>query len=231
MKRFVAIFLFAILLTSVAIADYFDSELYADTIIQMLEEKNFEVADLIRIKEKAEQLAQKKQESNSIDPEYLGVWNEKYFVDSFGDPTDKKYILGLFDGKFSNSATTNSSLTVRMLISLNGNIPYIGLELYEYGDYKVKNTGSDATEYYFKVKDEDGEIHQFIYSMSKERMYFKDKKLRNWESDEQKVIDLLKTKKTLKFNFYDNNKFYSSTYQFNIDDTTGFENALRWLSE
>lgn len=206
-----------------------DSSIYADVIIGEL--KKLDIVDVQRVKDEAEKIIEEKQKENALDPEYLGVWQERYFVDQFNDPTDEKYILGLFEGTFSNFATNNSPLTVKMLIYMEKGKPRIGIELYEYGDSKVKNSSSKQREYYFKVKDENGEIHQFVYGMWSERMSFLNLDLNTWAKDEQEVIDMLKTKKTLKFSFYDNDQFYSSKYRFDINDTTGFENALNWLLE
>lgn len=67
------------------------------------------------------------------------VWEYKYYVDDFGDPTDTPYIKGKFEGTFSNSATDNSKLKVNVLIDAEGlgdNLT-IHFNLFEYGEYKA----------------------------------------------------------------------------------------------
>ena len=46
-------------------------------------------------------------------------WTEAFYVDDFGDPTSSSYIRGIFDGTFSNSATTGSDLTVCFCMDKN----------------------------------------------------------------------------------------------------------------
>ena len=45
----------------------------------------------------------------------LGSWKVKFYVDDFGEPTKKKYLIKTCIGKFSNSATTDSDLGVHFL--------------------------------------------------------------------------------------------------------------------
>ena len=193
MKRLFSIIAVAFLCFTMPVAfasDYSvstDSSILADVLIEKM--KELKIEDLQRVKDEVEKIIEKKQKDNVQNPEYLGVWEKKYFVDQFNDPTDEKYILGLFTGTFSNSAANNRELTVKMLIYIDNDNPRIGIELYEYGNSKVKNTYSKQREYYFKVKDENGEIHQFIYGMWSSRMSFLNKNLQTWAKDEQEVID------------------------------------------
>jgi hypothetical protein len=60
-----------------------------------------------------------------------GIWAINYFVDDFGDPTDKGYIAPSYyiKGTISNSATTNSELNVIIIIQSKSDI---AVQLYEY---------------------------------------------------------------------------------------------------
>ncbi len=58
-------------------------------------------------------LAKAKEELNAI----FGKWELKSFVDNFGDPTKDQYLISFVEGKFSNSATSNSYLFVEVLIT------------------------------------------------------------------------------------------------------------------
>lgn len=50
--------------------------------------------------------------------ESFGAWTVKHYVDEFNDPTSQKYITtkSLISGTFSNTATTNSKLTAKILV-------------------------------------------------------------------------------------------------------------------
>ena len=68
-------------------------------------------------------------------------WKVSYLVDEFGDKTSSKYVKTKESvwGKFSNSATDNSKLKVQFVITKAGESKWdIGIDLYEYGDLKVK---------------------------------------------------------------------------------------------
>ena len=70
----------------------------------------------------------------------LGSWKLGEFVDEFKKPTGNKYISTMVDGKFSNSATTNSTLTAALQITSED----VAIMLWEYGSYLVKcSYGSD----------------------------------------------------------------------------------------
>lgn len=58
-------------------------------------------------------LVKAKEELNAI----FGKWEVKSFVDNFGDPTKEQYLISFIEGKFSNSATSNSYLFVEVLIT------------------------------------------------------------------------------------------------------------------
>ncbi len=74
-----------------------------------------------------------------------------HFVDDFGDPTQDLYLGNAFEGTFSNSATTNSLLRVKIIISKDE----FGIELNEYGTYKVKSN----YKYGIKIKTKSGDIY------------------------------------------------------------------------
>ena len=233
-KLFGIIMLIVIVLSSIACADDVDSSIYADVIIEKME--NLDVQSLQRIKDAAEELIKKKQKENQLDTSYLGIWSERYFVDSFGDPTDQRYIISQVDGVFSNTAATNSSLKVQVMVYVEKDKPRMRIEMYEYGSSKVKNGGLEERKYYFTVKDDNSEVHKFTFKMYKNGdKLTADYELKEYNTGEFRVdadfVEMLKSNKTLKFVFTDDDKYGKSTYKFNIDDTTGFENALNWLLE
>ena len=144
MKKLIAVAISVLLLFS------FLSSAYASSIIEILDDLDYDAVLYVKQKvdERYEELKkQKEMEENSVKIE----WIKKYFVDDFGDPTDKPYIQNkkYIKGTFSNSATKNSFLNASILFS-----PRPEFLLYEYGDLKVKGYG---TEYYtIRIKTEDG---------------------------------------------------------------------------
>lgn len=82
-------------------------------------------------------------------------WTEEFYVDDFGDPTSSSYIRGIFDGTFSNSATTGSDLTVCFFMDkdlASASYDMFTIRLLEYGNHKVSFIGCDEWDVSIKVK-------------------------------------------------------------------------------
>ena len=133
--------------------------------------------------------------SSSANSEKYGNWSLNYYVDEFGDKTDKKYIIiNDIDGSFSNSATQGSLLKVRMLIdSRYIDEPYF--QLYEYGgNNPLKGYYSDGHSYTCSIKNSQG-VKSSIYLFLADDMNFLDiqtnKKLKliffEWIEKEERV--------------------------------------------
>lgn len=138
-----------------------------------------------------------------------GIWGIKYYVDEFNKPTDKRYITNVknFYGSFSNSATTNSSLSAKIIIDPNG----IYIILWEYGNYQVK--GYIATSYKIVLQDVDGKKTNIngIMKKNSDRITVD---LSEWETFVGLIIY------NEKVNVYIEEKTdygYSSTYLFTIN--------------
>ena len=104
--------------------------------------------------EEAKKEAEEKERIRLSNLNNLGMWEVAYYVDNFGDPTNKAYIRNenIITGTFSNTATQNSDLNVVLLIT---NSSDIAIELFEYaGNNPVKAISSDS--YTIRVKDKDG---------------------------------------------------------------------------
>lgn len=89
---------------------------------------------------------------------FAGELVVRNFVDDFGDPTDNPYITtsSRKNGTFSNSATTNSSLSWDILITDSS----VSFMLYEYKDLQVTGSSISPDKYAIKVKGSDGEVHK-----------------------------------------------------------------------
>ena len=83
------------------------------------------------------------------------IWKEMYFTDEFGATTNQKYVYTDLFGSFSNSATTNSPLRVRMVVSKDSTIE---VALYEYGSHMVKDQ-----DHYMKVRHNDNTNYKDEY--------------------------------------------------------------------
>ena len=86
-----------------------------------------------------------------------GVWKTYHYVDEFDQSTEEWYIgnKSYFVGKFNNSATSNSKLTVQMLVDQKD----ITIFLYEYDRYQVKNASSRyVDEYNITMRTSSGDV-------------------------------------------------------------------------
>lgn len=103
-------------------------------------------------------------ESSSTIVESSDNWIVQYYVDEFNQQTNEWYIANeeLFYGQFSNSATTDSQLSVRVLIDgtkqwvNNSETTVISFLLYEYGLNQVKNPFSEHERYVVQIRDDNG---------------------------------------------------------------------------
>lgn len=85
-------------------------------------------------------------------------WKRECFVDEFGDKTDDEFIIGTFNGTFSNSVTQASNLTVCVYFDTE----YSGMtsiRLLEYGNNIANFDRCDSIE--LKAKDSSGAIYNF----------------------------------------------------------------------
>ncbi|MCH5349279.1 MAG: hypothetical protein J1E40_08140 [Oscillospiraceae bacterium] len=152
-----------------------------------------------------------------LEPE--SPWIQKFFVDEFERPTNKPYISGTFYGKFSNSATTDSELIVKIVVQRYGKLyvnDLISISLYEYGSHLVKNSYSKSEEYKILILEESGKRlleYSEMYSKS-DSIYIDTSK------DENTFINALLNNNTLTVRIEERDGM--SSYLFDID-CTGFK--------
>ena len=84
-------------------------------------------------------------------------WEICYYVDAFGDATSDTYILGIFEGTFSNSATISSDLLVGVCLDNTTQI-----RLIEYGRNRVNVSSYETVT--LQVKDSSGSISNYDLS-------------------------------------------------------------------
>ena len=146
------------------------------------------------------------------------VWELRYYVDEFDQPTSKWYVANrnYFTGTFSNSATENSKLNVIILVDAEK----VSFVLYEYGHNMVKNSYSKSNGYTIVMKDVSGTRHEmsgYIPSQG-DRLILND-------SYEKKVVNALKQSGEVIFYIYDSDRTVNE-YLFTVE-TDNFKNLIK----
>ena len=158
----------------------------------------------------------------AADPTNLGVWQIRYYVDEFNNPTTEGYITTKLyvEGTFSNSATTNSNLKVIWLIDKDD----VAIKLLEYGRNVVKSS-YDSTSYAIAMLDADGNKTSMTGTMYKgsDRIYID-------SAYESIVLNTLAKNGAVTFKITEEGKYASSSYLFKMDDTSYFSNAYQQLN-
>jgi hypothetical protein len=133
------------------------------------------------------------------------TWQQKTYVDDFGDPTDEKYSTVITEGKFSNSATTNSELLVKSVMSNSEKGLSMTIYLYEYGSNKANFSSAFGS---LKIKDQAGNVHSVKAYQGKDGyLYFT-------EEEAIQLITLLESNKVLKCRYDEVSKYGNSSYSF-----------------
>lgn len=122
--------------------------------------------------------------------------------DAFGDPTGSVVLSQMIEnGKFSNSATTNSDLYGFVAITQDQSVC---ISLFEYGKYKLSG---DGRYHELKIKSDDGTIYSVNINVSS-LMISPD-----WHDSNPILKQLLKANNKLKFYYRDG----TSSYNWELD--------------
>lgn len=143
------------------------------------------------------------------------LWQIGHYVDEFNEVTGEEFAYIDLTGTFSNSATTNSELVVRIIVDFND----VEFYLLEYGNYKLTSLFNDPT-YTIRIKDGSDILHTFtgILSKSTSRIIL-DTQYRD------EMLDVLNAGGKIRFAITDDNSS-STKYNFVINNANNFEN--RW---
>jgi hypothetical protein len=189
--------------------------------------KNSEFKNLLKKIEKEELIERKKieeEEEERIRLENVGntgMWVVSYYVDDFGEPTKEGYIRNadFISGLMSNSATQNSDLNVKFLIS---NPSDISIMLYEYaGNNPVKAYSYDV--YRVLIQGEDGDRYEMrATNYSSDRLSFNEKSSR-------KVHGILMKGGMIKFKIVEL-ETPTAQYSFTINNADWYDNAYTKLT-
>lgn len=148
-----------------------------------------------------------------------GMWQVTYFVDDFGEKTESGYIrnAALISGVFSNTATHNSDLNVRLLIDEDD----IAIMLYEYARTNpVKAYSSES--YKVRVQDDDGNRYDMSATNYSDRLYID-------EDDIYQLQNALLRGGNLSFRIIESDT-PTTNYSFSIDNADFYGNAYSKLT-
>ena len=133
-------------------------------------------------------------------------WGVANYVDEFGDLTGDKFLSNtIYDGKFSNSATTNSELKVRFLVDKDE----VNIQLYEYGSRLVK---SGIDDYRVSIKYGDN-----VETFNKIQLLGDRLEITNHNA--KKLLNILKEYNNVKFHI---DGYYTSEYDFTLTNNSEF---------
>lgn len=139
--------------------------------------------------------------------EVFTLWEVGEFVDEFKQPTGDKYVsIDVYDGAFSNSATTNSKLYAVVQVTKDD----IAIMLWEYGSNLVKGI-YDSNEYSITVLDQAGKKHYLTGTLyeGSTRIYINSKY-------EAEMMNILNEDGEISFYLKDS-KYSVSTYLFSVN--------------
>ena len=147
--------------------------------------------------------------------EYCGskTWAMGEYVDEFKRPTGKKYLYTTVTGEFSNSATTNSELTAKLLITSDDKV-YI--RLYEYGN---RPAGYGCVYHHITMLDTNNNKYPLGGYMSGGEI--------DVDDDYGKILEALNSTGDISFHIFDI-EYGSAEYLFTIE-TSNFKDMYNQL--
>lgn len=149
----------------------------------------------------------------------FGNWDLSYYVDEFDEPTPQAYVYTkeVIEGVFSNSATTNSKLYVRLLVDKED----ISIFMYEYGNHQVKNYSSRSyQDYKIILKTEDGKKHEILG-----RIYPGGDRVYIGQAFYNTVLSALKSGEKISF-YLEESGYTISEYLFTVDTSNFAEKYI-----
>lgn len=173
----------------------------------------------LELEQKKQKEAEEKEKIRLANQNNTGIWEIDYYIDEFGDKTKVGYINNreLIKGSFSNSATQDSPLDVKFLIS---NPKDISIKLFEYaGNNPVKAISSEN--YLVKIKDSEGTKYMLTAVNVSDRLSFN-------ELDSRKIHTVLMKGGRIQFWIEDTNNS-TCQYKFIIDKADWYGNAYHKL--
>ena len=157
------------------------------------------------------------------DPAEAKVWEQRFYVDEFDQPTDNPYITNMkyFEGTFSNSVTNNSPLYAAILVDAEG----IGIKLYEYKNSPVTGYRSKGQSFSINILPPDGgklTVHGMLYNNSKS-VYVVDSAVSNYRTD---LLNVLKGGGEIKISMQSDGDSYLFTIPSSYDFKDLYESTF-----
>jgi len=148
----------------------------------------------------------------------LGIWSVSHYVDEFGETSKDAFIIGSTQGTFSNSATENSNLNVDILIDGESKI---SIQLFEYAGKNPVKSGVEEN-YKIKIKSSDSKTAVLYANNFSDRLTLNKK-------NSKLLSSFMKKGGKLSFSIVEVSEYSSSSYKFDIFETSGYDNALKEL--
>lgn len=142
-----------------------------------------------------------------------GNWEILYYQDEFGDWTSDAFVVGTFYGKFSNSVTSGSDLTV--YVYLDKSSKYVYFKLIEYGTYKASALSSEYCQIKLKETDGSTETIKLIYLSANGSFFSDDSKLKSMILNNENLSCLITISSNQREASYGS---YNESYTFKIDN-------------
>ena len=102
-----------------------------------------------------------------------GLWETKYYVDNFKNPTDEAYITTTSIGTFTNSATNGSELIAKVIVNENN----VEVELLEYGSYPINIIGNSLRNVKINFDGQTVNLGNAWFDSSTKRLLISNKKI------------------------------------------------------
>lgn len=151
--------------------------------------------------------------------EDTGIWKQGQYVDEFKEATGEQFSFIDLEGVFDNTATSNSELSVKIIVDFNN----VEFYLLEYGTYKLTNLFSSPT-YTINVKDNNGNVHTFSGSFDEATS-----RIILDVSYRAEMLDVLNAGGKISFSITDDNSS-STHYAFTISNSQNFNTQWRMSS-
>lgn len=175
-----------------------------------------EVLALQKLKE-----AEEKERVRLANIDNTGMWDVSFYVDDFGEPTKEGYIRNKehITGYFSNTATQNSSLNVKLLITSSSDI---SIMLYEYSNNNPVKAYSPNV-YRILIQDSDGKRFKLGAINYSDRLSF-------GKANSLKVHKILMRGGSIKFKIIESDT-PTTNYEFTITKADWYGNAYTKLTK
>lgn len=144
----------------------------------------------------------------------------KYFVDSFGDPTDTGYISQKVNSKgtFSNSATTNSDIKWYLILAKDE----VAFVIYEYSRTRITGSSGYPDVYDVAIKTSDGKVYNYTCKNYSDRISFQD-------IDINSITDVFLKEGDIKISIKENSKYSVTSYNLGTINCDGMKELYSML--